>query len=222
MGGRNLSHFKTLFSFLFAALTNFYQKQFLSINTKCCLGWLLVLQHEKGKTDIITKSTDQNPIQLCWIWFMESNQLSLPSPRGGLTSKPTSQPASKQTSNLLAVLTPKKLGHKQNLSTTPVPWHESCTTTSKPVQRGVLKDDSFCAQSNCYLCGRRQWEDRVSIPFIVVAPPEWSNYICIMDSVTPLLPCLAWQASSLIYFLVTEGGMMESFCRVVGLCSSVG
>jgi hypothetical protein len=87
-------------------------------------------------------------------------------------------------------------------------------------REGYFKYDSFCAQSNCYVCGRGQWEDRVSILFVVVAPPEWSNYICIMDSaVSPLLPCLAWQASCLIYLLVTEGGMMESFWRV-GLCSS--
>jgi hypothetical protein len=54
-------------------------------------------------------------------------------------------------------------------------------------REGVLKYDSFCAQSNCYVCGRGQWEDR-EYPslFVVVAPP------CIMDSVTPLLPCLAW------------------------------
>jgi hypothetical protein len=112
LGGRNLPHFKILFNFLFAALTNFLQKTFPSINTKCCLGWLLMLQHEKRKTDIII----QNPPIRTPYNFAEFDSWSPINCHCQVhgedwqASMQASQQVSKQASNLLAVLTQKNFG----------------------------------------------------------------------------------------------------------------
>ncbi len=134
-----------------------------------------MLQHEKRKTNIIIQNPSIRKPHTTLLNLIHGVQSIVIAKSTGRTDKqasqPASQPANKQASNLLAVLTQKSFGSSKTY------LHQYYDMNLAPPQNlcreGYLNMTAFVLRATV-MCvgGDSALEDRVSILFIVVGPPE--------------------------------------------------